>query len=368
MTFNDLISIYKEYLWIDDPHLMPVVFGSVLSNRLDNVKDWIFIMAPSAHGKSEILMSLGDCQDTYTVDSITDHTFTSHFKSTEDKSLLPKLNKKTLVIKDLSPLSEIHPNVRSSIFSQLRAIYDGVYKGASGMGEKGYKSSFGILAGCTPYFEKYRSAESSLGERFLYFRLRIKDMEAASKMTEKHIGHQSEMQEALKAAAKEFLDNLIIETRGKKPRTAWDKIEEFCKFLVTLRCSTMRDFSKDIDYPMVTSEAPLRLSKILIGLYNGLRALGLSISGAVDCCRRVIFDSCPMVRTIILESILEGKSSAREIAEDVKMSVGPIYRYLEELKYIGIIEGEGTLRLVDKYEKIFKELSKGLSFRGFLVK
>lgn len=367
--FKRVTDVYNEYLLIEDPHLLYIVFGSILANRLDNAKTWVFLMGPSSSGKSEILMSVSGSEDVYPLDSLTEHSLVSHYKGTTDTSLLPRLNRKTMVIKDASVITSMNPNIREGVFNQLRAIYDGSFDAVSGMGEKRLKSSFGIIAGCTPAFEKLRTLESALGERFFYFRLRLKDYKGAMKKSEKHIAHQSEVQKILKRSASNFLDNFGMDMRGKKPVNIWGKIEEYCSFLVKLRCSSSRDsFSKDIDYPMVTSEAPIRVSKILIGLYTGIRALDIPVQEAVGCIKRVIFDSCPMTRTIVLESILNGNTQIREICRDVKMSNSPVNRVIEELEHIGIIDKGSELKIKDEYEETFRELSMGLSFRDFLIR
>ena len=96
--------------------------------------------------------------------------------------ILQDLNGKVLVIKDFKAVLSMPEIVRSEIYGQLRAIYDGYY-------EKGFgtlpepirvKATLGLIACVTPVIDKYTKAHSALGERFLKLRIRT-DVDKASK-------------------------------------------------------------------------------------------------------------------------------------------------------------------------------------------
>lgn len=360
------MEVYKKHLHIDDPHILPILFGSMLGNRLDNVKIWLFLIGASSSGKTEILSSFTKCEDVYFIDSLTPNTFISHFGKSattiKDRSLLPKLNGKTLIVKDISPISEMNSVSRGEIFSQLRAIYDGSFRKTTGLDDTYYESSFGLFAGCTTHFEKHRVLETTLGERFFYLRPRIYDKKAAFKKGIGNIGKQSRMQAEIKEAVADFIGNHLISLRGRRPQT-WDKIQEYCEFLVKFRCGVLRDgYRGNIVFPVVESEYPIRVMRVLIGIYTGIRELGMGKNVALSCIKRIIADSCPFTRTIVLQGTMKHKK-AKEIASFSKLSLETTYAVLDELKHIGYIvheEKESEFYVTEYAQTIFHELFSNL--------
>lgn len=373
MVFEEVVAVYKKYIHIDDPYILPILFGSMLGNRLDNVKIWIFLIGASSSGKTEILSSFSSCDDVYFTDSLTPNTFISHFGKSaatiKDRSLLPKLDGKTLIVKDISPLSEMNSISRGEIFSQLRAIYDGSFRKTTGLDDTYYESSFGLFAGCTPSFEKHRVLETTLGERFFYLRPRIYDRRAAFKKGMSNIGKQSKMQHEIKEGVKEFFDTHLISLKGRRPQT-WDKIQEYCEFLVRFRCGVLRDgYKGNIIFPIVESEYPIRVMKVLIGIYTGIRELKIDKGIALKCIKRVIADSCPFTRTIVLQGAIKFHK-AKEIANFAKLSVESTYHVLDELKHIGYIihdELQSEYYATEYSKDMFSDLFENATFDKLLI-
>ena len=92
----------------------------------------------------------------YPLTSLTPQTLISGFvdEGKPDPSLLPKLDGKILIVKDLTPLISGSADVRSAVLGQLRDAYDGSSAKAFGTGDvKRYESRFGMLFGVTPVIE-----------------------------------------------------------------------------------------------------------------------------------------------------------------------------------------------------------------------
>ena len=146
-------SVVRKWMKIDDFDPLKIASSVVLSNIVEGDPVWIFMVACPGVGKSEILGMMKKCDDVYTTSSITPNALISGaipYKGREP-SLLPKLDGKTLCIKDFSTIQTMRDNDRDSLLGILRDAYDGSAGKEFGTGEsKHFKSKFSILAGVTP--------------------------------------------------------------------------------------------------------------------------------------------------------------------------------------------------------------------------
>ena len=128
----------------------------------------------------------------------------------EETSLLPKLNGKILVVKDLTPLISGNRDTRGQVLGQLRDAYDGSSAMAFGTGEtKRFVSHFGMLFGVTPVIESCWPVNNALGERFLYYRCADGDSVAKITAALANSNRKREMRKALAEAASRVLDQSV---------------------------------------------------------------------------------------------------------------------------------------------------------------
>jgi hypothetical protein len=164
-SFNELNADFEGKLfWSDSLRYTLAVSCAVhLSVRLPGDMVWMHIVGPPSSGKSTIL----DCinADSHGVFHVSKATGLYSGMKGEDCGLIPKINRKLLVIKDLTTTLS-HPGC-GILFGQLRDIYDG-YGSAHYMNgeEREYSDvNFAVLTGVTDVIHSVDMV--SLGERFL---------------------------------------------------------------------------------------------------------------------------------------------------------------------------------------------------------
>jgi hypothetical protein len=126
-------------------------------------------------------------------------------------SLIPRLQDKVLLVKDMSSLLSQNREVTNEVLGLLRDAYDGYCSRPFGTGvERSYKTKFGFIGACTPDIDANWGLNMRLGERFLRYRL-PSSKESAYKKVHKAlqgIGREKEMEEKLERAASGFLKYL----------------------------------------------------------------------------------------------------------------------------------------------------------------
>ena len=101
--------------------------------------------------------------------NLTENTLVSGYRDpkvpTKDPSLLPELDGKVLVIKDLAPLMGMH--WFAAVVAGLRDAYDGFTSRRGNLGRLSYEARFTLLAASTLAIERTDTVEQELGERFI---------------------------------------------------------------------------------------------------------------------------------------------------------------------------------------------------------
>jgi len=184
-NLQDVRDAYRELLYLEKAHLAMIdyVMALVLGQRLQGENVWSYIIGPPSCGKGVLLDGLrgerGDkgVDDIVWLSQMSDAALVSGYKKpgakkSPDYGLLPKLNGKILVIKELTPLLTTMPQSRDKILGQFRDAYDQFFakKHGNETDISGYYSKFGFIAAVTPEIDRFRSAMQALGERCLAIR------------------------------------------------------------------------------------------------------------------------------------------------------------------------------------------------------
>jgi uncharacterized protein YlzI (FlbEa/FlbD family) len=139
---------------------------------------WLLIAGAPSSGKTEAVLLLKEAQSIKYLDAMTENSFASGYvdsKSGEGpkQQLLPELDGKCLVIKDLTTIFSMREDRVRKILGDLQSIYDGEYVKATGtVGVMTFKSTFAMVACVTPLaLRKHHNYMSMIGGRFLVIRL-----------------------------------------------------------------------------------------------------------------------------------------------------------------------------------------------------
>jgi len=338
-TLTKWLSIPAE-----DADLIDFCLAVYISHRIPGDPLWGIIIDASGGGKTELLRSLRNRPDTEFLSKLTEKTLVSGFRDpkhpNEDPSLLPKLNEKVLIIKDLAPLLSMRREVRNSIVADLRDAYDGFSDhGRGNVGKVGYESRFSLITAATLAIERYDTVEQELGERFIKIRARGDGSRAKVRRAIGNIGADSPMRQDIEGAISGFLDSVQIGS-PTIPDALQDRLVTLSDFTAKARSSVARDRNGDLQYlprPEVGTRLGKELGKLLLALaaFRGKVAPDESDFATVQ---RVAEDCLPPNRLLVINA-LRGK--ALRMA-DVERATGLPHkttdRVLDDLRVLGVLE------------------------------
>jgi len=292
IPLEDVLNGYEKVLVLhpDDRELLEVCMAVMLDARMEGDLAWLFLVAPSSSGKTVIINSLHNPQWSIKKDFITDKTLVSG-KTYKDKAtgeeipvegLLPKLNGKTLLIKEFTTQLMHGEGMRNAIFGQLRAIYDEEYDVAFGsfdcakMPESWKHVRMGLLAGCTPFIDRYSTLNIILGERYLKIRMHEPDRIKASIRAAKHSFTFKKDVGRLRRKVIRFLSNIEIPKQANISDHHLIRVANLAEAIVlTRKPVTVRDSTlgvKTYEYDDQT-ELSTRLVQQLIRLGSMIAAV-----------------------------------------------------------------------------------------------
>ena len=358
VSTKELITAYKKWLHLPSIDILKILYGAIIANKMGGDPVWMFLVAPPGGSKSELLMTLSDSPDIHPLTSLTPHTLISgtHFHGGKDPSLLPQLDKKILVIKDFTTLLTMHYSQRDEIFGTLRDIYDGNTEKVFGNGiKRNYNVRFGIIAGVTPVIETFNIIHSSLGERFLKFRITgnwdsaNEDQKIARALA--NLGKEDTMREGLKEIAKRYLGNLKVPVEGGIPIISplyLRQIGALAKFSARLRGVVDRDKYSGMVMYKPSSEIGTRLAKQIaklgmgIAVFTGKKEID---EHTYRLMRRVALDTVPDRSEDIVQALWDiyckkKNGTTTEVMSITRLPQSTVFRLLQDLNLLKIVDRE----------------------------
>lgn len=212
--FQKVLDAYAKHLYLTPDYELAirVAYATVLSEYIPGDPLWVYLVAPPSTGKTVILLSFSTClRNCFPISTVSPNALVSGWRTQDgrDPSIIPKLNGKTLILKDVTEILEANRDTRDSIYSILRGAYDGTVERAYGNGitRKYTDVHFSLLAGVTQKVYAERSA--SLGERFLMLHV-VKGNDHANAediimRALQNVGEDTTIADELQAAASEYI-------------------------------------------------------------------------------------------------------------------------------------------------------------------
>lgn len=364
LDYKDVLKAFKKWLHLSSTEPIEVIFGSVFANRLGGDPLWLFLVAPPGSMKSELLMSLAGGPLIHTVSSITPHALISgsNTHGGRDPSLIPRLDGKCLVIKDFTAILELNPLDRNEIFGVLRDAYDGFTEKHFGNGVvRSYRSNFGLIAGVTTKIESFAEYSSSLGERFLKYRIIMDEPTKAVSRALENVNQSEQMRKELNEIACQTLDYKLDYLPELKQEHK-DKIIMLAEWCSLMRGVVSRNrYTGEVLFKPMT-EVGTRLAKQLTKL-----ALGISIfkrekkvsNESFEAVLATALSTLPdRIEEIVKQLYLhDGRGRVPEIAEWSRFPVSTVRRVLKDLAMLNIIEYQGQIRVLNgNIEKVLLTL------------
>lgn len=374
-NIEDVYSVFKKYLHIEEDYAIDAPFCALLGNFASGEPDIIGIVGASGSYKTEMLRTFGESENQfiYPISSLTEHTFVSGLRMNQDT--VPLLRKRAVIIKDLTTLLSKKEDIRAGIFADFRELTDGYIKKEFGSGVKKeyHDIHSSIIFASTPAIERYYSMYSNLGARMLFVRPRGDPVMARLKAQDNRYILEV-MREELHRVAMKFISGMTHLFETLDPPTIPDVLKqtigEWCDFLAIARTSIHHDYKGEMD-EIPVPEFPTRLFNTIMKLTQ-IHAIMHERDTLNDddrsFARRIVSDNIPRDRALAMVVLKGTYETTPILAKTVGLSNGQMSRILDELTALGIVErltreekreGEdarsNSYRLSDRYKTIIEE-------------
>lgn len=353
---QDALEKFRRAIYLPDPMVLDFVWSVCLVNATDSEPLWGGIIGPPGDTKTVFIRSVSQHEKTYSLSNLTPRTLVSGLKETDDgkePSLVPRLDRKTLLIKDFTLILDLPPMVRNEIMATFRDAYDGEIAMAYGTGQtKRFQSKFGLLIGCTPAIEEYWGRYAALGERFLWYRqpgcLDSSYQKAMSAVSS--VGDPAGTMAALQAASNEILD---VDLEIPRAPIQNKNVLEFlyaCSYVLSVLRTPVAHHGKDgILYKLPESEIPTRIIRQLAVLaYAASRLHGSEPDNlpadVASLVRRTAWQSAPGIRRRIVSLLYTSDLDLATLREFLRLDYNTTRRHLDDMEMIGAVSVDRSVR------------------------
>lgn len=366
-NLSNVKDAVHKWQHLEDDTVIDVMLAVYLINNVQSTDPlWMLFIAPPSSGKTELLRAFGNHPGAYFLSNLTPNTLISgkvqeikdkHGNKIEkDVSLLPKLNGKTLIIKEFGTVLSLRPDQRAEILSQLREVYDGMYTKEFGTGKSiKWKGHIGVMAACTPVYDKHYGVISSLGDRFLLYRIENIAKRKMGIKAQKVVGQEIEMRDELESVFHNFINQFEEFEKPGGPEIEAAINTEIKEAILTLACfcaaarTTIErsPYDRDsIDY-VPEPEGPPRLTKQFMQL-----AIGLAFVHGKDevdqdiyeIVRKVGLDLLPKQRLRVINCLKSSEKGLSQVAisKHISLPRTTVRRRLEDLNMVGLAKEDDS--------------------------
>lgn len=349
-SFSDVVAAFRKFLVIGDERTMRVMLAAYVARSFDTDPVWLFLVAASSGGKSEMIRSLTGLDGAHELSSLTPQTFLSGFKGANgtDPSLLAKIRPDTVfLLKDFTTILNLRADDKGIIMSQLREIYDGKIDKEFGTGvTRSWEGKVGFIAGCTYTIEESIMMNASYGDRFLYWKMPDVDVDDAMNKQFSVMGHEEELRNGMRDSVTDYVASLG-DFKGKSlpqiPDDAKQALIKLCQLAVSCRGPVTWSYNgKDI-VSVGQKEFPMRYYKQAIALGTGLMVLRDGDFDGEDwsILAKATLDSIPSWRLNAIRCLQKDRDSWKTTAEigmELRLPTGTVRKHLSELESHGVID------------------------------
>lgn len=348
---KDIVAGYRKYLHLPHADVLDVMFGTIIANRLEGDPLWVFLVAPPGGTKTELLNSISSGPNIVTTSSLTPRALVSGSTTSGggDPSLIPRLNNKCLVVKDFTVVLNMPQLQRDEIFGILRDAYDGRTEKDFGNGvRRKFKVKFGFISGVTPAYEQYTQGNSSLGERFLLYKIPIpvsaRERQKYLMRAEENTGKEVEMRESLAALGSAVLKYNYTKV-PEVPKSIKQRTLSLAQYLAQMRGTVTRDkFTREIThnaYAELGTRLVKQFTKLMFGIsmFRGESKVSDSVYNIV---KDMAVSTAPARMERLVEHMYRSDCEAwyetGELAEVLQLPKAPVERLVEDLKALRMLE------------------------------
>lgn len=356
--------------------------GSFAANLLEGNSVWLMLVGPPSSGKTQLLLSLMGVKGMLSLDSVDSKAVFISGTSSKDRAknatggVLREINGHGgIVMKDFTGILSLDKGKVKEILDVLRQVYDGSWtrgSGSDGGGRPEWEGKVALYAGVTNAIDSAHEVSSSLGERWVYWRMDMSDsieyeitrraLQNASKK-----GWQKELQDAVTMF---WLETDLAFGRLQLRRALTDaemmRITDLGKITAMCRSAVIREHYKHEIISVKETEVQTRVTTVLAQLYIGMEYIGVSVKDRWVVLRKVALDSMPKLKQMILQQVIantkEGGAGVtyKELEKIVGCSEGVVKRAVEDLilhEALAVISKEGMKSKIVLASEIKKRLT-----------
>jgi len=315
--------------------------------RLNGDPLWVLIVGGSGATKTETVMPLVGCGGLVASTISSDAALLSGTPQKERKKnatggLLRALgNRGLLIIKDVTSILSLHPNMRSQIMAALREVYDGYWYrdvGSDGGRRLEWAGRIAIVGAVTTAWDQHHAAVAQMGDRFVLLRTnsaqhRHPDGAKAVRGT----GGENDMREELAKLAHEAVAAVDPEVLPELTDSEVDRIVTAADLVTRARTGVIYDYKGDV-VDAHALEMPTRFSKQLAQVLRGAVAIGITREQAMRLAIRCARDSMPPLRLEILDDLAAHPSATTtEVRKRIGRPRNTVDRQLQALQMLGAV-------------------------------
>lgn len=355
ITYDELMATMRRWLLVADPGAVKLLLAVVFANQLPGDPVWLYLIAPSSGGKTELLNGLGKVPTTYSLSQLTSNTLLSGYKKKEKQaSLLLELGTgKTLLFKDFTSLLDSNRDELKEIMGQLREVFDGKATKRTGTGDEiTWEGKMGFVAGCTPILEQRMAIIGAMGERFLSYRMQQPDRKALREKMKLNIGKDKEMRAEIQEAMAGYLKGLVVPSSLPViPEVVNSLIDGLTDFIAASRAVVIRgsDNKKEIEYIAQPEMAGRTYKQLcMVALAFLIMNEGRWDDEDSEVLRNIAISSIHSIRYRIMRILMQyiGQVKTSTVATELGYPTTTTRRYLEDLAAISM--DDGRMRILQR--------------------
>ena len=277
-AFEELEREVRDLYLIEDQGIVKLLCATVIANRMPVDPVWMFIVAPSGAGKTELINTLSKVTGIYPLSSVTAHTFISGQKRTGvETSLLFVIKEGIITFKDFTSILSLQKDERAQVIGQLREIFDGAYSKTFGTGEKiNWRGKIGLIGGVTTAIYVMREIYAVMGERFMMYAPILPDGLDMARRAMKNTRIIPEYRLKLQESFAHYLDQVVgtptsVENIPSLSGKFMEELLKLAEFATRSRSPVDRSFGPNKEITFIhPPEIPTRFSSQLQSLAMAL--------------------------------------------------------------------------------------------------
>lgn len=373
-SVKDLQAIFDEYLLLKDREVLKVMCANMIANQFKGYPNWLFLIAPSSGGKSELIQAFNGIMVNgtplvYPISDMTTNALASGQKKVgKETSLLHQIPPGGIIsFKDFTSMVSKAQEARTEIFKQLREIYDGSYVKRTGTGDNiEWFGKIGALAGATEVIYEYQQEFAAMGDRFIMYSMVQPERKAVLDFIlddERINADKVVMQEHLRRSTSSYIEFIIGEMKEEDVQLSKELKEDLkhvADFCTRVRSGVVVDERRPNIINFVPApEMPIRMINQLLNLAKAFIIMRKteplsSMAGATReddgnvtpeeglLLYKIAFDSIPIKRRMALKALAkyEGGVTTKGLATAINYQTAVVNAWLAQLNALNICTRE----------------------------